>query len=252
MLALCGCPHPTHTRSYPEPRAEEILGYLRTVKDRIRSLRAETLSDARIGNERANVTVLILAEWGGRLRFMAMNPGGNMAADLASDGETYCFLDANNNCGDCGPATPENVGRLIRIVLEPDDVVATLLGSTPIVQASRSSVRWDAAGGHEILELEDDQGAHQTIVLGGGPGHWELLDSSLRRADGKQAWRIQNKDFQPVSGAEVRLPRKSYFQQLGGDDVLIRWKKQEANLALEGTKFHLELAAGLTVCGRKP
>jgi len=43
-------------------------------------------------------------------------------ATLASDGKTYCFMDVNANCGECGPATPNSVASLIRIPLEPDQV----------------------------------------------------------------------------------------------------------------------------------
>src|SRR5512146_1360610 len=101
LLATAGCPPPKVKRSYPEPSAEALLAHVRGVRERVRSLRADTLSDARVGGERANVTVLMMAEWGGKLRFMAMNPNDSAAADLASDGQSFCYLDVNANCGGC-------------------------------------------------------------------------------------------------------------------------------------------------------
>src|SRR5438552_1848074 len=120
MLAGCpGCPGGNTGRKGPATSAETLVSYLNGLPKRASSLTAETVSDARIGKDRAKVTVYILVTWGGKLRFQAVNPSSATAADLASDGATYCFLDANNNCGDCGQATPEAVGSLLQIVMPP-------------------------------------------------------------------------------------------------------------------------------------
>lgn len=252
-LLAAGCPHPI-PRPYPAPEGPAVLTWVRDVRQRIGNLRAETKSDVRIGSDRANVTVYILAAWGGRLRFMAMNPSNNMAADLASDGTRFCFLDSNHDCGDCGPATPENVAQLIRIQLEPDDVVATLLGSTPVLENAAAAVSWDSGEAYEIVDLKDDRGFTQRIVLDGRDRRWDVLDSRLRDPQGKTVWRIQHKDFHAVKkpdGTTVRLPGRSMFEQ-AGDSALILWKKQEADVALDPSKFQIEVPVGLRVCGRKP
>src|SRR6266508_3234861 len=96
VLLACACPGARMVRPYADPGAEAVVAHLTSLRERVHTLRAETLSDARIGDERANVTVWILAAWGGRLRYQAMNPGGaDMAADLASDGTQFCFVDRN-------------------------------------------------------------------------------------------------------------------------------------------------------------
>jgi outer membrane lipoprotein-sorting protein len=245
VLAAACCGGAQVKRSYPEPPAEEILQHLRGVRDRVKSVRAETVSDARIGKERAKVTVLIMAADGGKLRFMAMQPQGGMAADLASDGTEYCFLDANKGCGDCGPATPENVGRLVRIVMPPDDVVTFLLGSTPVLENAKAKVSWDTHGGHEILELSDGR-FKQRIVLDGRDHTWDVLESEMKDAvSGKLVWRVRHKEYHSVGS--VRVPGKSFFEQ-PSDDVLIRWKEQEVNVEIEEQKFHLVVPQGLPPC----
>jgi hypothetical protein len=244
VLSLGCCGGRALPRPYPEPRAEEILTHLAGVRERIRSLRAETVSDARIGKERANVTVHIMAAWGGKLRFMAMNPQGGMAADLASDGSQYCFVDVTAGCQACGPATPDNVGRLVRIVMPPDDVVTFLVGSTPLLTNARAKVTWNADGGQEIVELSD--GRHlQRVVLDGRERRWDVLVSELKDAAGKLVWRVRHKDYHPVGA--VRLPGASYFEQ-PHDSVLIRWKEQEASLELPEDRFHLTPPPGLPTC----
>ena len=210
-LLACGCPGAAVKRTYPPPSAARLVRHVSDVTARARSLRAETRSDVRIGKERANVTVLIMARWGGKLRFMAMNPNDTEAADLAADGARYAFIDYKNNCGDAGPATPENVARLIRIVMQPDDVVRLLFGSTPVLGGAAGTVAWD----------------------------------------GKRVWRVRHKDFHPVKrpdGSTLRLPGKSYFEQ-EGDTLLIRWREQELDLELGDEKFQMELPPGLPICG---
>src|SRR4029078_3789012 len=102
------------------------------------------------------VTVMMLAAWGGKLRFQALDPNSAMAADLASDGRRYCFLEVHAGCSECGVATPEAVGRLVRIPLEPDQVVAVLLGSTPVLEGE-AKLAWDASNGTEVLTLTSGQ-----------------------------------------------------------------------------------------------
>jgi hypothetical protein len=248
---VAACPGGHVARPYPDPGADAVLAHLRSLPERARNLRAETLSDARIGKERANVTVLILAEWGGKLRYMAMNPGGaNMAADLASDGEQYCFVDANHNCGECGPATPENVGRLIQVVMPPDDVVKVMLGGTPLLDGAKAELAWDEDGGHEVLALTRDDGWRQRVVLDGKGHRWDVLESELTGPDGKRVWKIRHKDFHEVkraSGDPLRLPGKSFFEQ-PGNSVLIRWKEQELDVDLGDDKFRMDFPAGLGAC----
>jgi hypothetical protein len=239
-------------RPYADPGAEAVVAYLTSLRERVHTLRAETLSDARIGKDRANVTVYILAGWGGKLRYMAMNPGGGaMAADLASDGAQFCFVDANKNCGECGPATPENVGQLLRVVMQPDDVVTMMFGGTPVLAGAEPSLAWDPAGGHEVLTLVGRDGSKQRVVLDGVDHHWDVLESELKNPDGKLAFRIRHKDFHPVktaAGQAVRVPGKSFFEQ-PGNDALIRWKEQELDVELDADKFHIDVDPNLPTCG---
>jgi hypothetical protein len=252
VILLGGCPAKRIPRPYPDPGADAVIAHLTSLRTRVHTLRAETLSDARIGKERANVTVNILAAWGGKLRYQAMNPGEvSMAADLASDGSDFCFIDANNNCGECGPATAENVGRLIQVVMPPDDVVAMMLGGAPVMAGGTASLSWDESAGHEILTLTRPDGWRETIVLDGRERRWDVLDAELEDPEGKQVWRIRHKGFHVVDGrdgAKLRLPGRSYFEQ-PGNDVLIRWKSQELDVELGDDKFRIDLPDGIPACG---
>src|SRR5262249_8134230 len=195
---------------------------------------------------RVNLKVYMLAAWGGKLRFQAMSPNESTAADLASDGKTYCFMDVNANCGECGPATPNSVASLIRIPLHPDQVVAVLLGSAPVLDGT-ATLAWKDDGGREVLSLAKD-GWTEQIELDGTDRRWDVLAAELKGPDGKVAWTLQHKDFHDVGG--VRLPGASLFEQ-EGDTVRILWKDQSVGAAIPAAKFHFTPPAGLPVCQRR-
>jgi outer membrane lipoprotein-sorting protein len=247
-LALAACPAKPAVRSYPPPAPEVILAHIAGLRERATSLNADTKTDVRMGKARANVTVMMLAAWGGKLRFQALDPQNAMAADLASDGERYCYLDVHAGCAECGAATPENVARLVRIPLEPDEVVAVLLGATPVLAGADASLEWDARGGHEVVTLR--RGAEvQRVVLDGRDRRWDVLDSELRR-DGESRWRIRHKDFREIktaTGQTVRLPGASIFEE-GGDTVRISWRDRRVGEPLDDAKFRMTPPAGLPAC----
>lgn len=252
VLAVSACGGAFGPRPYQDPGTDALIAHLTTLRDRVTSLRAETKSDARVGKERANVEVLIMATWGGKLRYQAMNPGGaSLAADLASDGQEICFIDANKNCGECGPASPENVSRLVRVPLPPDAVVAVMMGGTPLITPTAKKLTWDSDTGREILELTDAAGMTQRIEVDGRERRWDLLLSELRDAKGKLIWRIRHKDFHVVTrehGDPVRLPGLSLFEQ-PDNDVRIDWREQALDVAIDEQRaFHLDVPEGLPLC----
>lgn len=251
LVAGCSaCGGGAKKRTYPDPPAADLVTYLRETRGRAETLRADTKADAWVGNDRAKVTVNILAEWGGKFRFQAENPNQSTAADLASDGEQYCFLDANKNCGECGPATPESVGRLLGLALAPDDLFFVLLGSTPVLEGE-ATVSWDAGDGEEVLTIVAPNGYKQKVQLeAASGGGWDVRTSELWGPDGKRIFKIRHTDFHAVTrpnGKIVRLPGKSELEQTK-ESVLIDWRKQELDVDNPDAAFRIELQPGLRTC----
>jgi hypothetical protein len=249
LAALPACPRPQVARPYPPPSATQVIAHLEGLRERAATLNAETRTDVRLGNERVNVKVLMLAAWGGKLRFQAQHPNQTMAADLASDGQRYCFLDVDGRCAECGPATADTVARLVRIRLEPDEVVSILLGSAPLLQGGEDAVSWDPDGGREVLTQRRGDEVRR-IVLDGRDRRWDVLEAEAR-VGGQLRWRIRHKDFAEVAAADgksVRLPKASLFEQ-ADDTVRITWLDQRAGQPLGDASFQLTPPSGLPACG---
>jgi hypothetical protein len=247
LAAACGGGQ--RPRPYPAPDAKTAVDWVAGLRDRAASLNAETRTDFRLEKDRVNLTVLMLAAWGGKLRFQAQDPNSSMAADLASDGKRYCFIDVHQNCAECGTATPENVARMIRIPLDPDDVVAVLLGGAPVLAGTNAAVAWDADAGDEVLTLSGPA-ATETIRLDGANHRWDVLEAEVKSADGQLLWRLRHKDFHDVTttdGKPLRLPGASLFEQ-GGDSVRIQWHDQKVGESLNDSKFRITTPPGLPAC----
>jgi outer membrane lipoprotein-sorting protein len=251
VAACSACPS-SFKRSYPPEPPANMVAHVRNTQQEIKNLRADTKADVWIGSDRANVTVNILAAWGGKLRFQAENPNNSMAADLASDGSTYCFLDANSNCGGCGPATAEGVGQLLGIVLEPDDIVAILFGSTPVIEG-KEEVTWDSSNGWERITITGANGYVQHLALDGAGKSWDVRESEIIGPEKKSVFKIRNKEFHVVKtadGRSVRVPGASLLEQRGQSAKIV-WRKQELNLELQPDVFTIQVPEGLPECGAK-
>jgi hypothetical protein len=249
LLSACGGGG-NLVRPYPPPTTATLLGHLTSLRERATALNAETLTDVRLASDRVNVQVDMLAVWGGKLRFQAYDPNHAMAADLASDGKTYCLIDVHANCAECGPATPDTVARLVRIPLEPDQVVAVLLGGAPVIPGDATD-EWNANDGTEVVTVHG-RGQTERLVLDGREQRWDLLRAELI-VEGTTQWTVRHKDFHAVtsaSGQTVRLPGASLFEQ-GGDTVRIEWRDQRVGEVPAEGAFHLTTPPGLPACGQR-
>jgi hypothetical protein len=209
--------------------------------------------DYRVGDERIKTTVLVMGQAGARLRFNALDPTGVVAADLACDGIGYQFVDFQKNCQRSGPCTGQAIAQLLRVNLEPDDFLYLAIGTTPIIRDPSGDVKWNSDKGvAEVNLVSADKQLTQSLILDGREGHYDVLESIVRDAAGEIQWRIENKDFRPVKGAQgqtIRLPDKTRFEQPAvKGDLRIRWEKQELDLELPAGAWTLEPPAGLPLC----
>ena len=82
-----------------------------------------------------------------------------------------------------------------------------------IGEGASGTVDWDSKHGHWLVKLIDDEAtATQTLHLSATAQQWDVLMSEKRDARGNIEWRLTNKDFKPVTGADgrpYRLPDRT-------------------------------------------
>src|SRR3954453_23282398 len=101
------------------------------------------------------------------LRIEALTPMGDPAAVLVADQGRFALLDLRNNVFFRGPATPENLSRLIPAPLRDEELVALISGDIPELPDARPESARRSGDGYQLtlssLRLRQGGG------LGGGP-----------------------------------------------------------------------------------
>ena len=117
------------------------------------------------------------------LRIAALDPLGNPAAVLvADDAGRFALLDGRANVYYRGPATAENLARLIPAPLRPEELVALLLGGPPPLPGGAPASAYGSGDG-SVLVLEAPGGISQEICAGA-----DLRIERVRRLRGKDLW----------------------------------------------------------------
>lgn len=229
-------------RPYPAPTAAALVTALQQRNAAVRSIRAETRMTHHSDQGRIKGTVRLMAQQGGKLRFDALTPLDTPLATLVSNGKDFALVDAQQNRHYYGPASPCNIARLIQVVMNPDEVLATLAGGTPLIPHTQATLRWDEREGLEVLTLSG-RGLTQTIRLDGRNKAWDLVSSEIRKGD-KLLLRIEASGHRALAG--LRAPvRIHILQPLNKAELTIRYRKEELNLTLPAAAWELPEAGGL-------
>ncbi len=222
----------------------EMLSLFGAIRSKARNLRAEGRADHLGPEGRVRGTVMFFVEREARLRFDALTPASTTAATLTTDGDRFTLLDAAQRRFFTGPAEACNVSRLLRIPLDPRDIVEILLGGTPLVgPAAAARVRWSEEG-YYVLTLRSPDGARtQEVHVSGDRGKLDLLSSVVR--DGRGIWfAIEYEDYRRVGG--VRIPETIHFEMPRQDaDVRLRYDDVEVNVEIPEDAFRQTVPEGM-------
>lgn len=252
-----GCP------TLPFTDGTEALHAFSSLHRTVRAVRGEARVDRRSSEDgRVRGTVLLYHERPDRVRFDVMTQLGP-AAVMTSDGEDFQLLDLQNSRFVSGPATPDNVHRLVGVSLPGSDIARLLLGDSPRLPGE-PTLRCTSEG--YLIEISH-RGLRQEMlftVRDGDEGvppdaqHLRLIRSELfanTPEDRETLWRVTFEDHEVVldpddpEGRGVALPFVVHFEDpRRGSDTLIRFKSRTivTDPAPPGA-FEQEAPAGVTL-----
>ncbi|MEO8846649.1 MAG: DUF4292 domain-containing protein [Kofleriaceae bacterium] len=238
------------TRPYPEPRVDDVVARLAKARGELTSFRADSTMDYWLGSQRAKGEVLVMGAVGAKVRFAALSPaGGSSMAEMACDGQSFVYVDYQNNCAMTGPCDQRSIAQFFHIELAPDDFLHLAVGTPPVLANPTGKTTWDANRGVEHVELTGADGTEK-LAIDMREGHFDVLDAELVGSDGKTKWSVANSEFVEVGGK--RVPNKSQFKSPDNkQDLLVNWgdaANRAINLAIEDDKFKLVPPAGLRAC----
>jgi outer membrane lipoprotein-sorting protein len=239
--ALAGCPPrapPPDLSLDPAALAEQV----RAAQARTRSVRGEVRVKVESAEASGTVPALVAAEKPDRLLVQTLDFFGNTVAVLSAAGGELSLYDARAQVVYRGPATPENLRRLVPVPLAPAELAEILCGSAPLLAGE--AVAADAGKGHVTLRLEAD-GRTQALRVGAGA---EVLRSELR-AGGARAPGTYDLLFEGFDRFEgIRFPAEV---TLSAEAPRVRlrlvWVDVEPNAALEAKLFAPRIPAGARV-----
>ncbi|HZX97022.1 MAG TPA: DUF4292 domain-containing protein [Myxococcales bacterium] len=175
------------------------------------------------------------------IRIEALTPTGDPAAVLVADQGRFALLDLRNNVFYRGPATPENLSRLIPAPLRDEELVALITGDIPELPDARPESARRSGDGYQLtlssLRLR------QEVVLGA-----DLRVVQIRRIDarGNLLWAVGMDEHDDSSGAQV--PRLIHLDApLGHTAVDLRLRNTLAGKAPPAGAFQLGVPAGMRV-----
>ena len=239
-ITLLGCPRTPVRKpnTAPLPKPEEALQLLKKGAADRRSLRALG-KVTYFGKEgRVRVKAALLAERPGSFRVETISPFEQPIDTMTCDGERLWLLSQGRLRE--GPATPENIARLLPLLMRPEEVVSTLLGGVPLGDSFQvRSLEWAEDQVHWLLSMENN--FKEVGLLKIDPARKVVEEMSLTGPDGKVRLKVDFDGFELAeqTGA-TEFPRKIQIEMPEEKmDVKIKLVEFEVNVPLQKTLFKL-------------
>lgn len=244
-LLLPGCPKPVVLGPVdfgPHGRLRDPSAALDSIlarRDRIKTLRGEARVALESPDGSGKVTENIAACPPGNLRLETISFFGSPIAVLTSDGSGFALNDLEHQKFFQGPATPDNVSRLLPMRLRPEDIVSLLIGVPPLLVATDSvSFDFDELARQYKLVLKT-AGAVEVIAM--DPATLRPTHVWMNAAAGLTAYEAAFDDYDPA----FDLPRSlEVSTREPKAKVQLRWRDREVNTELPVNTFRQQPAPG--------
>jgi outer membrane lipoprotein-sorting protein len=129
VLSACRRVPPPELSTDPE----SLLTQVRRAQANVQRLRGSARVHVSSPSLSGTVDQYVAVEKPDRVRIETFDFFGNVAALLVADGEHFGFYDARARVFYRGAPTPENISRLLPIVMPAEELVTILCGSAPIL-----------------------------------------------------------------------------------------------------------------------
>ena len=237
LLALAACAGPV---AVPLPRDDPRPAALLAAFAEQVSRRDGLRGDARLAVDADSPQPLhlrshqsLVIERPASLRIEVQGMLGATLAVLAIDGSQYAFFDTGSRRFEQGPVTEAVLWRIARLSLQPDEVVAVVLGGPSLGPDLSVRAAYAMAEGGVRIELEGDAGAHRALEFdaAGKLREWVARDPD------RGAWTARFDDYADVAGQSL-AHRVSI--DTGDTQAVLQLRNVELNPSLPADIFRLD------------
>jgi outer membrane lipoprotein-sorting protein len=226
----------------PLPTAEAALAELRQKNGTRKNMRALARVTYFGPKGRARVKAALLAERPSSFRVETISPFEQPIDVMASDGSKLWLLSEKRLRE--GPATPENIARLLPLAMNPEEVVDTLLGGVPTSSRfSPKTLEWAEDGEHWVLTLEDGSEESRLII---DPVQKVVEKMTLGLPGQKPRLSVEFEDFEQIAESAGEMPHKIHIELPDrGLDVRIKLEDAEVDVPLAAELFRIDAPPGM-------
>lgn len=179
---LTACPG-RFTRPEQDLTADEAYAALQRRGGQIKTLNAMASLEAWREDERVRFRQFLLLERPDKLRVDTLSPFDQPIAVTTSDGQTVSVYNLESKRFLQGPATPENLARLLNLKMDGEELVALVGGGVPLVTPIEQSLDWDADVGRWRLDIKGVR-RRQRILL--EPDRLRITSTTVWQGDAVQ------------------------------------------------------------------
>jgi outer membrane lipoprotein-sorting protein len=224
LLLVAACPKP-QTIAGPAPEATALYAEAQAAHRQPETLTCDAKAVVDAPENAGRYALHISVKRPASVRIEALTPLGDPAAVLVADQGRFALLDLRNNVFYRGPATPQNLSRLIPAPLTADQLVALVTGAIP-------------EGGDPLSAKRDDDG----YVLGLSKELvWLGNDMRVRRLE-RDGWAVTLDDH------DDGVPRSIHLEApRANTKVDLRLRNVATGKSPPETAFRLTPPAGIRV-----
>jgi outer membrane lipoprotein-sorting protein len=197
-LAACGTAQPVVSGPLAEPQA--LLEQARKAHAQPQTMTCDAKAFVEAPQNGGRYELHVSVKRPDSIRIEALTPVGDPAAVLVASAGKFALIDLRNNVYYRGPATPQNLSRLIPVPLTPQELVAVLTGDIPELPGSRPTASKREADGSQITFTRE--GISQQVSLGN-----DLRVTRVQRLGegGRISWAMKLDQHDDASGAQLPM-----------------------------------------------
>ena len=234
IAVLAGCPK--RIEFGPEGRIDDPEALLRLVAEaeaRVLTLRGESKVRADTPQAKGAFSMFVAVARPALLHLEPLDFFGKPQAVLSVDGERFGLYSAQDNTYYRGPASPQNVSRILPIVLPAGELTQILLGAAPRIPHETAVIRLDERCACYELTLRKGE---VTQVLRIDPRHHRVLASQI---EGVSAYQLAFEDH--AEYGKIVFPRHLALRAPNaGIDLELRYAEVTLNESPDLTLFEVE------------
>jgi hypothetical protein len=209
VLVLSGCPGPQTVVTGPPPDPGALYFQIKKAHGVPETLSCDAKAFVEAPENGGRYALHLSVRRPASIRIEALTPMGDPAAVLVADQGRFALLDLRNNVFYRGPATPENLSRLIPAPLRDDELVSLITGDIPELPGGRPSRATREGDGYRLTT--SSARLRQEVTLGG-----DLRVVLVRRFDASDnlLWSVGLDEHDDSSGSQV--PRLLHLEAPAG------------------------------------